>query len=331
MRDVAQAAGVSQSTVSHVINETRVIAPKTKAAVQRAIAETGYVNDDIARSMRTRSTNTIGVATSAISNIYFAEVVGAIEQSAMSLKRLVMLVDTHDLPDAELAAVQTFVSRRVDGLILAPSAHPEPAFKLVLKRGMPTVLLDRFADVADLPLDMVGVNNVEPTAKLVDLLAAAGHRDIVHIGGRPGLTTTEERLAGYRLGMDRNGLTHPRAVTGQSGQEESRQVVLGLMRGENPPTALIPGNNAMTVGSLQALRDLGLSVPEDVSLACFDDLPWADLFSPGLTVAAQPLADLGRTAMELLHERITHPDSPPQQVRFEPEIRERESIATPRR
>lgn len=102
MRDVAVVAGVSHSTVSRVINNTRAVAPETDSAVRDAIESTGYVNDDIARSMRTRNTNTVGVATSAISNTYFSEVVGAIEQAAMASKKIVMLVDTRDLPELEM-------------------------------------------------------------------------------------------------------------------------------------------------------------------------------------------------------------------------------------
>jgi LacI family transcriptional regulator len=329
MRDVARKAGVSQSTVSHVINRTRAIAPTTEAAVRAAIEATGYVHDDIARSMRSRRTNTIGVATSAISNIYFAEVVSAVERTAVSMNRMVMLVDTHDDPQQEYDAVRTFISRRVDGILLAPSADPGRSLELLDRRGMSTVLMDRFPEGAT-GCDMIGVHNVEPTAALVDVLARAGHRSIGFVAGLRGLATSEERLEGFRRGLERNGLPEGPIVDGRSGEAGARAAVLDLLRsGSERPTALVSGNNAMTLGILQALREEGLRAPDDISLVCYDDLPWAELLTPRLTVVAQPLAELGHRAMEMLHERIATPDLAAHVVRLEPVIRVRDSVAPP--
>jgi LacI family transcriptional regulator len=330
MHDVAKAAGVSQSTVSHVLNGTRAIAPSTEAAVRKAIEETGYVHDDIARSLRSRRTNTIGVATSAISNIYFAEVVSAVERAATALNRIVMLVDTHDEPEREYEAVRTFVSRRVDGIVLAPSAEPGRTLDLLHRRTVPTVLLDRFLDVEN-ACDMVGVSNVEPTAQLVDLLAEAGHTDVGFVAGLRGLATSEERLEGFRQGLARNGLPAGRVVDGGSSGAQARAATVELLGRRDRPTALVSGNNAMTLGVLQAVGDAGLSVPGDVSLVCFDDLPWADLLSPRLTVAAQPLAEIGQRAMQMLHERIEEPGLAQRVVRLDPTIHRRESVAAPSR
>jgi LacI family transcriptional regulator len=328
MHDVAKAAGVSQSTVSHVINGTRAIAPDTEAAVRKAIEETGYVHDDIARSLRSRRTNTIGVATSAISNIYFAEVVSAVERTATALHRIVMLVDTHDEAEREYEAVRTFVSRRVDGIVLAPSANPGRTLDLLHRRNVPTVLLDRFLEVEN-SCDMVGVNNVEPTAQLVDLLARAGHTHVGFVAGLRGLATSEERLEGFLRGLARNGLAEGPVVNGMSSEAEARTATLDLLARADRPTALVSGNNAMTLGVLQAIGDAGLSVPADISLVCFDDLPWANLLSPRLTVAAQPLAEIGQRAMQMLHERIDDPSLAQRLVRLDPTIHSRDSVGPP--
>ncbi|MGN6251208.1 MAG: LacI family DNA-binding transcriptional regulator [Marmoricola sp.] len=337
MRDVARRAGVSPSTVSHVINGTRSIAPATEAAVRSAIAETGYVDDQIAKSLRSRTTNTIGVATSAISNIYFTEVVSALEREAASTNRLVLLVDTHDDPAREREAVRAFVGRRVDGVVLAPSADPHTTLELLQSRGTPTVLLDR-APTEGLGFDNVRVDSVEPTAQLVDVLHRAGHRSLCMVAGIPGLTTTEERIAGVQRGVERNGMPDPLILDGGSDRDVARAALRGALRtatgrrrARPPFTAVVSGNNAMTLGILQALREEELSVPEDVSLVCFDDLPWADLLQPRLTVVAQPLLELGTTAMRLLSERIQDPSLPPRDVLLEPTLHERDSVAPPRR
>ena len=327
MQRVAQEAGVSQSTVSHVINGTRAIAPQTEAAVWRAIRRTGYVNDSIARSLRTGSTQTVGLAISAISNPFFAEVVGAIERQVADMGRTVLLVDTHDDPERELNAIKELIARRCDGIILAPSASPARAYQLLARRNMPTVLVDSFSDTGTFAADSVGVHNIEPVAGLVDHVAERGHRRVAFIAGRPGLGTSLERLAGFHLGVKRNNLDPDPdlIVVGGSDEESSHLAVSGVLGLDDPPTAIITGNNSMTIGALRALADLELEIPEDVGLVGFDDFPWATLFRPRLTVVSQPLADLGTRAATMLHERIANPSLPARQVRLPATLRVRGS------
>ena len=329
MQEVARAAGVSQSTVSHVINHTRKVSPATHAAVVKAIEETGYVHDEVARSLRSRRTHTIGVATSAISNIYFAEVVSAIERTATLLDQTLMLIDTHDDPDREFEAVRTFVSRKVDGVVWAPSRDPTRTLELLRQREVPTVLIDRAVDVRRFACDLVGVHNFEPTARLVDLLAEAGHERIGFVVGLRGLSTSEERLEGFRGGLARNHLDESHVIEGLSSTGEAQSVVSRLLRRAGRPTALVSGNNAMTVGILRAVVEGGLSIPHDLSLACFDDLPLADILSPRLTVVAQPLQELGERAMTLLHDRIDHPTQASRHVRLDAVVLTRDSVAPP--
>lgn len=327
MRRVAQEAGVSQSTVSHVINGTRVIAPETEAAVWRAIHLTGYVNDSIARSLRTGSTQTVGLAISAISNPFFAEAVGAIERQVATMGRTVLLIDTHDDPEREFKAVQELIARRCDGIVLAPSAAPAQTYDLLERRNMPTVLVDRFTDTGTLAADSVGVHNIEPVAELVDHVAGRGHRRVAFIAGTPGLATSRERLAGFELGVKRNNLDPDPDLTviGGSDEESSYKAVSGVLRLTDPPTAIVTGNNAMTIGAMRALADLGLRIPEDVGLVGFDDFPWATLFKPRLTVVAQPLTELGTRAATMVHERIANPSLPARQVRLPATLKVRES------
>lgn len=327
MQRVAQEAGVSQSTVSHVINGTRAIAPETEAAVWRAIHRTGYVNDSIARSLRTGSTQTVGLAIAAISNPFFAEVVGAIERQVAAMGRTVLLIDTHDEPEGELKAVQELIARRCDGIVLAPSASPGKTFDLLERRKMPTVLVDRFADTGTLAADSVGVHNIEPVAELVDHVAECGHTRVAFIAGRPGLGTSGERLSGFELGVQRNGLDPDPdlVVVGGSDEQSSYEAASRVLALADPPTAIVTGNNAMTIGAMRALADLGLRIPDDVGLVGFDDFPWATLFRPRLTVVAQPLTELGTRAATMLHERIADPSLPARQVRLPTSLMVRES------
>jgi LacI family transcriptional regulator len=329
MSEVARVAGVSQTTVSHVVNKTRRIAPETEKAVTAAIEATGYVNDGIAKSLRTGKTHTICLAISAMSNPYFGEVVHSIEKHVTELGYSLVLADTHDDPRRELRAVRDLLAQRPAGIILAPSADPQEALRQISRRNIATVLIDRVPEHLDptQPVDAIGVENTEPTAELVRHLTDRGHRRIAMISGLPGLRTTIERLDGYILGLQRAGIELDQDFIrdGHSEAEPAAQAIKALMALDSPPTALITANNQMTIGAMKALRELELRVPDDVALVAFDDFPWADLFDPRLTVMAQPIEELGTLAAQMLFQRIREPDLKPREVRLTPRLVVRDS------
>lgn len=327
MSDVARVAGVSATTVSHVINKTRRIEPETERAVLAAIEQTGYLNDRVARSLRTGKTMTIGLAISAISNPYFADVVHAIERTVSANGHSLLLADTHDDPAHELRAVTDLLAHRPDGVLIAPSSDPQTALDRIASRRIPTVLIDRLhPTTGSWPFDAIGVENVEPTAQLVEHLAGQGHRRIAMVAGKEGLQTTVERIEGFRLGMRRCGLPCDDADIAH-GAEDAGAAVDALLALPDPPTALVMGNNQATIDSLRRLAERGIRVPEDLALACFDDFPWADLFHPRLTAMRQPVDQLGSQAVTLLFERMRNPEMPSRQVRLQPELVVRDSGA----
>lgn len=325
MSDVAQAAGVSVTTVSHVLNNTRPVSDALRQRVMAAVAASGYTTNGIARALATRNTMLIGVVMSFLSNPFFAPLVSAIEKTARRNGYTLLLTDNHENATDEATQVRIMLDRRVDGVILAPaSARPEPLLDVLTSRNTPAVLVDRFADQR---FDEVGVENVEPTANLVRHFAERGHTRIAFVSGRAGLSTTVERLAGYRLGLDRAGLAYDRRLvrSGSSRIEPATEAVKALLKVPDPPTALIPANNAMTVGVLRGLRELGVRVPDDVAIAAFDDIAWADLMSPSLTAVAQPIPDMGNIAAKLLIKRITGYDGPSERVTLPPKFQHRQS------
>jgi LacI family transcriptional regulator len=316
MEDVARVAGVSTTTVSHVLNGTRPVSERTTARVMAAIDETGYSQNTIARALARARTQSLGLAISGLANPYFTDLIASVEQAATRARHTLLLGDTHDDPEHELEIVRALVERRVDGLLLAPSAGaPEHALKYLATQSLPVVLLDRFVDAS---LDQIGSENVEPTAQLVDHLASCGHRRIGMIVGSPHLSTTLERLAGYELGLERNGLAYEPALveSGESRRAEAGDATRRLLALPEPPTGLISGNNAMTIGVLEALKDRGMTVPDDIALVAFDDFEWAEFFSPRLTVIAQPTAELGEQAVELLLSRLEDPTLEPRTIRL---------------
>ncbi|MEH0422384.1 LacI family DNA-binding transcriptional regulator [Streptomyces sp. B21-083] len=321
MTDVARHAGVSVATVSHVLNETRVVRPATRQAVLDAIEVLGYTPNTLARSLVTARTRSIGLAVSAISNPYFTEILQGVESGALEHGYSLLLADPHDDPEHERKVVQLLHERRVDGMIVAPSADPGALVAYLTRHDVPTVFLDRVLDTASdsAPrFDQVCAENAEPMARLMAHLTALGHRRIGLVAGRAGLSTTAERITGYRIGLASAGLPHDERLVahGDSESQGAERATAALLSLAAPPTALVTANNAMTIGALRALRERGLTVPGDLALCCFDDFAWADLFTPGLTAIAQPGKSIGTEAVRLLLDRLAVPDRPTRTVRL---------------
>lgn len=331
MSDVARVAKVSATTVSHVINKSRKVNPETEKAVRDAIEVTGYAADGIARSLRTGRSHTLGLAMTAISNTYFGDVVHAFERTAAARGYSLILTDTHDTPERERRALRDLLSHRVDGIVLAPSAAPEAAYAQLTRRKVPLVLIDRVPPKPLPRVDAVGVENVEPIARLVEhLVATHGHTRIGMLAPQAGIITTVERVAGFRIGLERAGLdpdTAPLEYGGESFEQTTASLnsMLGLPK---PPTALVLGNNLVTVAAIAALRKRHLTPPQ-IATVSFDDFPWADSFRPRLTTMSQPVDEIGAMAVQLLLERIENPGTEPRQVRLEPTFMVRESCGCP--
>lgn len=339
MVDVARSAGVSVATVSHVLNDTRPVLPGTRQAVLSAIEELGYIPNTLARSLVTSRTRSIGLAVSAISNPYFTEILQGVEAGALEHGYSLLIADPHDDPEHELKVGRLLHERRVDGMIVAPSADPDALVAYLGRHSVPTVFLDRVVEVpSDTaspsddaspsdqaspshqagPFDQVCAENIEPTARLVTHLAGLGHRRIGLVAGLPGLSTTGERIAGYRHGLAAAGLPYDERLLahGDSESAAAERATAALLSLAAPPTALVTANNAMTIGALRALRERGLSVPGDLALCCFDDFAWADLFEPRLTAIAQPSKEIGAEAVRLLLDRLAAPDRPARVLRL---------------
>jgi len=323
MSDVAAAAGVSVTTVSHVINQTRTVAPEATQSVLDALDSTGYLSSSSA-DRGSVATRTIGLAMSAMTNPYFGELVHVLNQYAAPVDYSLLLAETQDDPATEHRAVRALLRRRVDALILAPSPEPSGAIELAERRNVPVVLIDRFT--AD-PLDQVGTENQNAAATLVTHLLSLGHRRVGLITGRQGLSTTIERRAGYRDALEQAGIDYQieLVVAQPPGDTDETELVNTLLGLSERPTALAVMNNQLTVGALRGLKAAGLRVPNDMAIVAFDDFVWADLFQPGLTVIAHPIEAIGRQVMDLAVSRIDDSSVPPRQIRIRPAFVHRNS------
>lgn len=324
-RDIAELAGVSITTVSHVVNETRSVAPETREAVLDAVQTTGYTGDAIARSLVTGGTRSLGVVITPQSDPYFATLLQAIEHAATEKGYAVLLADTHDNPDTELAKVRSLRSRRIDGLLLMPSPGDSAVLSELVSPRMPLVLLDRLSNRTD--VDQVGVENIQATSTLTEHLATLGHRRIGLISGTEGIPTSDERTLGYRLGLGRAGLPwDPELIAaGQSDREQAVRAFTRLLDMPDPPSGVVVGSDVMMSGVLRGAWERGIRVGRDIAVVGYDDPEWADLVDPALTTMAQPVAEIGRRAVRALLTRITEPDGTPETIRIAPSYRHRHS------
>ena len=314
--DVARRAGVSVSTVSHVLNRTRRVNPETARLVEEAIAFVGFRPNVLARSLKRASTDSVGIAMSAVTNPYFSDIIGAIETECSRLGLMVFLSDTRDEPAQELKVVQALHERRVDGIILAPSSETQNrAIAYMDEHRIPFVVVDRLLANR---VDQVGVDNRSSVRGLISHLLSHGHKRIGYVAGRLGFATSRERIEGYRSALEAAGIAYDSAlVTRPADRTDLAAVATGeLFDLASPPTAIAAGNNLAMIGAMHALRERGLHVPDDVALVGFDDFEWADYFEPRLTVVAQPCQAIGREAASLLIERIGDIDGRRRTVRL---------------
>jgi LacI family transcriptional regulator len=227
--------------------------------------------------------------------------------------------------ESEKRVTDSLLDRQVDGMIVAPAAGSERVTLPVITRtGTPLVLIDRGVDLG---CDQVGPENFSSARSLTEHLLDLGHRRVAVVRGLAGISSTTERFDGYATALTDRGIAVDAAlvVDGDSNTDVAEREVHALMSIENRPTALVSLNNAMTIGTLKAVRSLGLSIPADVAFVCYDDFEWSDLFEPKLTAAAQDVETIGATAVELLLRRIGGEDAAPQRIRVPTTIHHRNS------
>ncbi len=302
--DVARVAGVSTSTVSHVINSTRHVSDATKQRVQLAMAQLRFRPNSLARSLVRQETRTLALIVPDNVNPFFAELARGIEDHGFAAGYNVILCNSDRSLSKEVAYLDMLISKRVDGIIyMTMSTHLDQLQALVDNR-IPMVTFDREFDNVDAILIDNEAGGYEATRHLIDL----GHRRIACIGGPDVKTRSNSRVRGYEQALAAAGipvdrdLVRPGAWTYESGQEAA----LRLFEMAEPPTAIFACNDLMAIGAIRRLRDQGLRVPADVSVVGFDDISLGSYIDPPLTTIATPIQQAGEQLCRLLLGRINN-------------------------
>ncbi len=302
--DVAKRAGVAPITVSRVINNSGYISQGTRARVEAAVKEMGYVPNTLARGLRSKRTKTLALVVTDIANPYFTLMARGVEDVAGAADYSVVYCNTDESEAKEEKYANLLAQRQVDGVLLVPSCGNVKTIKFLLSKDITVVALDR--RVSGMRIDTVRSDSQDGANRLTQLLLGSGHTRIAMITGPRDVSTSADRVAGYRQALARAGLAENELVYyGAFNQESGYELTEQAMMRSPRPTAIFGANNFITIGIIKALQNLKLNVPGDVSVVGFDDLPESMLLSPFLTVAAQPAYEMGRTATELLLKRIS--------------------------
>jgi LacI family transcriptional regulator len=304
MRDVAALAGVSLKTVSRVVNRETGVSEELVARVSRAAEQLDYRPNLTASNLRRadQRTGTIGLLVEDVANEFFASIHRGVEEVARERGVAVIAASLDRDPALERDLVAAFASRRVDGLILAPTASEQGYLTNELRSGWPMVCIDREPRGVD--IDAVVTDNRRAAAAGVAHLIAHGHTRIGFIGGQSTLSTEQARYSGYVDAMAGAGAAvRPEWVHhGAQDSDQAQEVALALLRLDEAPTAIFSGQNLITMGTVRALRTLGLQ--HRIALVGFDDFQLADLLDPAITVVAQDARAIGHLAGELLFRRM---------------------------
>lgn len=299
--DVARRAKVSPATVSRHLMGHKVRAAE---AIEAAISELGYRPSPIARSLRSGRTQTIAVVIPDISNPFFGAAIKGAEDIARAQNYTLAVFSTDDMADVERTTL-TRIRGRVDGLIIAPAVHTTLDATELERLGIPVVLLDRELD-EQAGFDTVLVDSAGGAAAAAAHLLSLGHQRFGLITGPLPTTPAQQRLNGFLKALEDAGLDpqETEVLDGRFSEAGGHQAMLRLLSSAVPPTAVFVANNEMTIGAVRAARDLGIRIPEDVSMVGFDDHPVASLLTPALTVVDRPTHEQGALAMRLMLRRL---------------------------
>jgi DNA-binding LacI/PurR family transcriptional regulator len=329
IKDIARIANVSHSTVSRALRSSTLVNFETAEKIRRIAAENGFRASAVARSLATSRTHTIGVVVTSIADPFVAEVVAGIEEEANANNYSVFLANCNADPERELKVVQSFEDRRVDGIVVTASRVGALYARVLESLQIPIVLLNnqhpsRFGH-------SVMIENFDASRQAVAHLIGLGHRRIAYIGDRFGYGSDSERFSGYRSALDEADIPiDPDLFVHGDGKADSGMIAAEkLLATVPPPTAIFCYNDMTALGALKAIRTRGLSVPDDISLIGFDDLPLALYMDPPLTTVRQPKHEMGQLAMQVLLKLVSGSHSQ-QNIKVNGELILRQSTAAPK-
>jgi len=311
IREVANRAGVSSTTVSHVINNTRFVSAEVRQRVQAAMEELGYRPNALSRSLRRGETKTLGLILPDSANPFFAEIGRSIETAAFSQGYNVILCNTDGDFGREQTYVEVLLNKQVDGIVFVAAGDRSDSLSQILKRDLPIVVVDR--DLPEVQLDTVLSDNFQGGFLATQHLIGLGHSRIACISGPSHLTPSALRVTGYKQALLKANLPLDERliVRGDFHPHSGWQAALYLLSLPEKPSAIFACNDLMAMGVLRAAAECGISVPSDLAVMGYDDIELSSYTTPALSTIHQPKAEIGRAAVQMILERINDRSLPP--------------------
>lgn len=314
IEDIARKAGVSHTTVSRALRDSPLISPKVREEIQQLAREMNYVPNAIAQSLQTQRTNTIGIVVTSIADPFYAEVVEGIEQVATRAGLSVLLTASHRDFDREIAAIDNFHRRRVDGILLTDSRISKHNSKQVGQISVPTVLIN--CQIEDQPetFHSVAIDDYLGAQLAVKHLISLGHTSIGYIGVGDRSKSNQLRQEGYKMALAEAGIPQKTDWIAISDRDNTRTSDVNTGHEMLPQliTAGVTGifcyNDMVAIGALLACQELSISVPQDLSLVGFDGIALGRYVTPPLTTISQPMLEIGRSAMQMLLDLLEEKD-----------------------
>ncbi len=327
MKDVARLAGVSTSTVSHVINNNRFVSEQVRDRVEQAIRELNYAPSALARSLKIKQTRTIGMLLTASSNPFYSEVVRGVENSCYERGYSLILCNTEGDEERMNRSLETLMQKRVDGLLMMCTETHLPSAEILNRYpSVPMVMMDwaPFEGRGDIIQDNALLGGELATQYLID----RGYTRIACIAGPLDKTPARLRLDGFHQAMAASGLAVPPdyVVDGDFEFQGGFNAMNQLLALDPPPQAVFTSNDAMAVGVYHALYQAGLRVPQDMAVMGYDNIELARYLTPPLSTIHQPKDELGELAIDTLIHRMSDPDASQQTLVLTPELVERGSV-----
>ena len=325
LRDVARAAGTSASTASRALSGSGYVSPAARKRLLAAADQLGYVANASARTLKQRTSRTVGVVVSALGNHFYADLAAGIEETLRAANYQMVLISDNSDSAQEIDGARTFLAMRAAGVIMTPVGSDAAA--LLMRHGIAVVELDR--QLAKVECDGVVIDNHRGARDATTHLLDLGHRRIGLLVAKTEWTSDSGRLRGYRAAHRAAGVAvDPRLVVrvAPDARAPSEQIEQLL---DERPTAIFAANNVLTEQAWRAIRRRGLKLPRDVSLIGFDDVPWMEMVEPAISVVAQPTVELGRAAARLLLLRAQDPSRRPVTKCLQPAVVVRGSTAPP--
>ena len=313
IKDVAEAAGVSTATVSKVLSTKPHVRPELRQRVFTAMDDLNYSPNRVARSLRAKKSSIIGLIVSDIQNPFFTAVSRAVEDVASAQGMSIFLCNSDENQDKEMMYLEHMRAENAAGVIFSPTRQTADAFAETVDVNLPMVVIDRRVQGFD--VDSVLIENVESAYQLTEHLIANGYR---RIGAMFGIasTTGRERRKGFVQALREHGLEVEQDLVQyvDAREEVGYEVTRELLKRPDRPEAIFSSNGLLATGAFRALRESQLAIPDEIAFATFDDTPWAGLVEPPVTVIRQPTYEIGKTACQLLLERIDEPSRPTRQI-----------------